>query len=305
MEIKSSSNNSSEKKNNKFNKSGNKSRLFFKFKIMDDNPKLSNYMGKYYLINLNPLLKKNFSVKKNKINIKNLPPINLKQSNNFSQTISLSKSNKFFDNKEYKFCEDSESRIIPKNYVSLSTKKNNNINTDKFANKNFISLTESNEYNKNNKKYTYEEIMKRINERYFVRKSTMKYLAELFYGPQELHDLKMINLKKIKGKNEKEIFNYKNKYQILDKNNVKDSNKIMNNKIINSFYDKNKEKSFDHYKLNYEDMLYLKFKKNKNLLINAVDNLMKTKKNNQKYFENLRKTCDFKYENLDIIKYLD
>ena len=307
MEIKSPSNNSSEKKNNKMNKSDKKSKLCYKFKIMDNNPKLSNYIGKYYLINLNPSLKKNFSVQKNKINLKNLPQINLKKSNNFSNSISISKSNKFFDNKKYKFSEDSESKIVPKIYVSLSTKKYNNISNDKYTHKNLVALTESNEDSNLNKKYSNEEIMKKINERYFVRKSTMKYLSDLFYGEKDLHDLRMINLKKIKDKNQNEIFNYKNKrlqdtYNIFKYN--RDSNKkTRNNYKINSFYDKSKEKPNELYKLNYDDIRDLKIKKNKYLVDNAVNRLMKTRKKSDLYFENFRKTCDFKYEDLDFMKY--
>lgn len=59
---------STQSKENKIDKNDEtKSKLLYKFKILNDSPKSNKYMGKCYLVNINSSLKKIFQLIKIKI----------------------------------------------------------------------------------------------------------------------------------------------------------------------------------------------------------------------------------------------
>ena len=131
------------------------------------------------------------------------------------------------------------------------------------------------------------------------------YLTSLFYGNPEMHDLKVVNLSKIKGEKQ----NYNN---YMERNNLKLNNTSKNNsyfgkrtinKRFNYFNEKAFENSIDDYKvkkLNLDEKIKsfhnLKMKKCKMLVNSALKDIIKTKKDNLACIENFRKDCDFKYE---------
>ena len=96
-----------------FNKNKNRNKILYKFKILNNNPKLHNHINKYYLINLNISNKKFFSLPKNRLNKYNptkLPLITLNDNINQNfKTITLSNSKKILENQKYKFSENNES----------------------------------------------------------------------------------------------------------------------------------------------------------------------------------------------------
>ena len=294
MEINLLSNRSKENKIDKNDES--KSKLLYKFKISDRSRKSNKYMGQYYLVNINSSLKKNFSVDKNK---NKLPPIMIKESNNkLFNSITFS-DKKLKDSTNYKLNSDRDKKFPMKNFISHSTKKFRNTGKNIFNYKSAVALTEG---NSNGRKALYEEVIRKINERYFIKKSTVQYLTSLFFGSSEAHDLKYIHLSKIKGKREKEkeIYNYKNlqmgKAINLLKNNLSGQKK-------SDIYDNNNEKSSDFYKLNKsnanEKLKYFrdtKLRKAKNRINHAYKDLLKNKQKNLLFFNNIRKTCDYKYD---------
>lgn len=294
MEINLLSNRSKENKIDKNDET--KSKLLYKFKILDDSPKSNKYMGQYYLVNINSSLKKNFSVDKNK---NKLPPIMVKESNNkLFNSITFS-DKKLKDCTNYKLNSDRDKKFPMKNFISHSTKKFRNTGKHIFNYKSSVALTEG---NSNGRKALYEEVIRKINERYFIKKSTVQYLTSLFFGSSEAHDLKYIHLSKIKGKREKgkEIYNYKylqmGKANNLLKNNLSGQKK-------SDIYDNSNEKSSDSYKLNKsnvnEKLKYFrdtKLRKAKNRVNHAYKDLLKNKQKNLLFFNNIRKTCDYKYD---------
>lgn len=281
-----------------------KNKILYKFNIMDNNPKSQNHNGKCYLINLNFLTKNNFSLPKQKVKKKDdkLPLITLNENKTNFNTLSFSKSNQELDNKKYKLTEKNESKTIPINFNINQNKKYKN----KKNYKRTISLTEPYEHlNYENKKYN--DIINKINERYFVKNSTLKYLNKLFFGNNGRNDLKVVNLCKIKEKDKKQNeINY-NKNDNLKINSIYEYKSYLNKKPIykkfNSFNEKMNDNTNEFNKINKSNLdekiksfQLLKIKKCKNLVDSALKDLMKTREKNLIFIENFRKSCDFKYE---------
>ena len=303
MEISSLSSKSKENKIDKNNET--KSKLVYKFKILKDSPKSNKYMGKCYLVNINSSLKKNFSVDKNK---NKLPPIMIKESNNnLFNSITLS-DKKLKDSTQYKFNSDRDKKFYMNSFISQSTKRFRNTGKNIFNNQNPVALTEANAKSRN---ALYEEVIKKINERYFIKKSTVQYLTSLFFGSLDKHDLKSVHLSRIKGKKEKEreIYNYK--YQQMEKSNNLFKNNLSEQKK-SDIYDNNNEKSSDSYKFNKsnvnEKLKYFhdaKLRKAKNRVNHAFKDLMKNRQKNLLFFNNIRKSCDYKFDDLGFLNYCD
>ena len=278
-----------------------KNKILYKFKILDNNPKLYNHINRCYLINLNISNKKFFSLQKNKLkkyNPTKLPLITLNDySNQNFKTITLSNSKKILDNQIYKYSENNESNTIPINYDKPYKNKINFKST--------ISLTETSSNKNNNNMKKYNEIIDKINQRYFAKNSTMKFLSNIF-NDKENHDLKMINLSKIKNKKPKEIDNNEKNNIKINKVNKNSSyfDKMPMRKKLNSFNEKSCDNAIiDMHKINrsiLEERLkkfkYLKLKKSKMMVDNAIKDLLKEKEKNLVYIENFRKSCDFKFE---------
>ena len=310
MEIHTPSNNKFKKSLNKINNTEEKEKLVYKFKIFDNNPKLHNYAGKYYLINLNNI-NKQISLQKNGLKLKNLPPIKIKDEIKFTNTLEYSKERNILDNEKYNNTEDNRSKTVSKIFISLSPKKCRNQNNNTIGHKSISTLTESFNFNFEKKKQYYENIIKKINDRYFVKKSTMKYLSTLFYDPYEARDIKYVNLSRIKDKKKIEINNYNDK-QKRNKNNLFRINRNLHRKkininVINSVDEKYKDNYNDPYKLNksnlVEKLKNLKIKKSKELVNNAINDVLTTRRCNQLYFDKIRKDCDYNYNEIGISKY--
>ena len=292
---------------NQKNKIQNK--ILYKFPIKDNHSNHHNYIGKCYIVNIDFSSKKNLSLPKNKSKQEKLPIINLKGIKPNLKTMTLSKTRRIPDNQKYILSENNESKTIEINYNSIPnlskiTKKKNNYKSHKSE----TSLTETSLNLKNEtSRNKYNDILERINQRYFIKKSTIKYLTNLFFGDDGIHDLKYVNLSKIKDKKQmQKDFNYNLNKRIKYNNNISRYNsyfrkKPLNNKF-NSFNEKNDEniKDYKFTKSNiYEKVKKfqdLKIKQSKILVDNALKDLIKTKEKNLIYIENFRKSCDFKFE---------
>ena len=139
----------------------------------------------------------------------------------------------------------------------------------------------------------------------------MKYLSTLFYDPYEARDIKYINLSRIKDKKKIEINNYNDK-QKRNKNNLFRINRNLHRKkiirnVINSVDEKYKDNYNDPYKLNkfnlLEKLKNLKIKKSKELVNNAINDVLTTRRCNQLYFDKIRKDCDYNYNEIGFSKY--
>ena len=293
------------------NKSEVKNKILYKFKIIDDNRKKQKSIGKCYLINLEFMINNNYSLPKKNNKLKNLPPIKLKENNfNIITSSNLSKIGKKEDTlSSIKKNEINKSKTINLDFNYINSSINNNNERYK-NNKNYykssISLTDSygnlkkENWNRNN---DYNNFIEKINSRYFAKFSTINYLTNLFFGDSLSHDLKYVNLSKIKGKKRKE--NYTNEINNLkmnnfDKYNLYFNKKPFNKKLIN---EKNNENPYEVFRINKSNLdekikkfKKMKLKKCKDLVDNAIQELKTTKENNLIYIENFRKSCDFKYE---------
>ena len=283
-----------------------KNKILYKFNIMDNNPKSQNHNGKCYLININFFTKNTFSLPKKKIKNKDdkLPLITLRENKTNFNTLSCSKSRKELDNQKHKFTEKNESKTIP---ISFNINHNKTYNKKKNNNKSTISLTEPFDHlSHENKKYN--DIINKINERYFVKHSTIKYLNKLFFGNNRRNDLKVVNLCKIKEKDkEQNAINY-NKNNNLKVNSIYEHKSYLNKKPLykkfNSFNERMNDNTNEANKISKSSDLdkkiksfqQLKIKKCKNLVDSALKDLMKARKKNSMFIENFRKSCDFKYE---------
>jgi hypothetical protein len=263
-------------------------------------------MGKCYLVNINSPLKKTFSVDKNKNNLSKLPPIMIKENNNkLLSSITLSEGRKLKDSNHYTLNSDRGKKFPIKNLMSYSSKRFNSTDKNNFNHKSSVTLTEE---SINDRKAAYEEILRKINEKYFLKKSTVQYLTSLFFGPYETRDIKYVNLSKIKCKPEAE-HNYR--YNKIEKtNNLFKINLV--NKKKSDIYDNNNEKQSDFYKLNKsyvdERLKYFRdsrIKKVKNHVNHAINDLMRNRKKNLLFFDSMRKSCDYKYDDLGFVNYCD
>ena len=287
------------------NKKKTQNKILYKFHIRNNKSCHHNFMGKCYLVNIDFLNGKNLTLAKNKTKLEKLPIINIKDNKpSLNTNIILSKIRKTLPNKIESFYEKNEFKTIPINLKIIHDqtkayqKKNNYKST--------ISLTESSGSSRiNNNHNKYDDIIEKINQRYFMKKSSIKYLTKLFFGNNEIHDLKVVNLSKIKDKKQNEINdNLKNKikYNNKSKYNSYFRRKLFN-KRINSF-NENKDENMNYiYTLNksnankiLKNYQNLKIKESKILVDNALKDLLKEKEKNLIYIENFRKSCDFKYE---------
>ena len=298
----------SRSKENKIDKNiQTKTKFLYKFKILNDSPQSNKFMGKCYLVNINSPLKKTFSVEKNKKNLSKLPPIMIKESTNkLLNSITLSEGRKFKDSTHYNLNSDRENRFPIKDFISYSRKRFRKTDKNIFNHKSSVTLTED---NINERKAAYEEILRKINEKYFLKKSTVQYLTSLFFGPYETRDLKYVNLSKIKGKPEREIENYR--YNKLEKTNNLFKYNLVDQKK-SDIYDNYKEKPSGLYKLNksYVDeklkfMRDSRIRKVKNRVSHAINDLMRNRKNTLLFFDNMKKSCDYKYDDLGFVNYCD
>ena len=291
--------------NNKNNFNNTKSKILYKFNIMDNNTMQHNYMGKCYLINFNNIKKKYLSLPKNNSKPEKLPLINLREYNPCLKTVTFRKNKDSFDYYKYKFTNNNQLKTIP-TYSNFNKKNKSNIsNISNNKYKSSVTLSESfnNIKNKTKNLEYYNNIINKINQKYFVKHSTIDYLNNLFFGNSENHDLKVIKLSKIKD-NKK---SYKKNLQIELNKNISKNNQIFDNKFrrkkINSYKDINSEKPFDRYKPNKSNLDELlknfqnmKIKKCKILVDDVLKDLKKAKEKNLIYIENFKKSCDFQYE---------
>ena len=308
---------SSHKNENENNKNSQKNKILYKFQILNTSPKKEKLLNKCYLINLDFITKNNMSVK-DKIRKTNpnksqdtksskLPLIKFKQKSIPLNTLTSS-TKKISD-------DTSINRIInngPKTIqVDLISSFMNPLDPAKTAknNKSGESLNDSNEQlitDLNNNRKRINDIIEKINQRYFIRKSTVKYLTNLFFDGNR--DLKYVNLSKIKGRRQPECYFYKNKNTItkneIYRNNYNLYNKKMTQKkVYNTFKGKTIDRSqesnkviISHLNKKLKSFHDLRIKQCKQLVDNTLNDLNKKKQKNLIFIENFKKSCDFKFD---------
>ena len=186
---------------NKENKNENKKDIqaLNKLKIINNNNK-----GKCFLVNLKFVSSNNISLPKAKTTIKNknikksdiFPVINFNQNNlhlNTINSVSLSKNKKIAKLKKNNTENNKYKTINLEFNLHLKTNNNNNSITNYKNKTNYInhnSLQESS-YFMNTKKRI-NEILEKINKRYFAKLTTINHLNDLFYGNRDNQDIKYI-----------------------------------------------------------------------------------------------------------------
>ena len=286
------------------NSPDNKNKILYKFKIMSKNPKYHNQIGKCYLININFTTKGNLSQTKIRKKHEKLPLIKIRDNPSNLNTFTATKTREPINKEKFKLTINNEYKTIPLTFEPNNSQKRYNYKNQRNKNSS-TSLTESSAYSKkvNEKKTKYMDIMNKINERYFVKNSTMKFLTSLFFGSNDMHDLKYVNLSRIKDKKPQDI-NINNKryssFNNTSKYNYK-LNKRFQHKKRDSLNEKINENDFlkinrSNIKEKIKKFKNLKLKKCKELVDGALKDLIKTKEKNLIYIENFRKSCDFKFE---------
>lgn len=266
----------------------NKSKILYKFKISDSTPNKKEFMGQCFLLDLNSGPEKYISPSKSIKQLDKLPSIFLQEKNKLIDSLTLQKSK------------------------SLNRRINLRLETNKIKKKPTLNqLNEISIYprlNQNSGSYTLptepknkdasDSFLNRINRLYYPKLSTIRFLTNLF-DDSEKAELKMINLKRIKGKNNKQLLFKKaaiNKYNM----NSYEKNK---NKNIKSFEGKLMFKSNNEMKLKIlklekqlQNFHKLKINNCKNKVNETLNDLKKLKDKNLVFIEKFKKECDFKFD---------
>lgn len=284
----------------------NKPRILYKFNIMNSIPIQNNYMGRCYLIKYHSLTNKDLSSPKTIKKPEKLPLIKIKEDRPRLKTITFTNSRKIFND------------IKDKNAITDNNNESKTIPIRSYYNNKTLTFSNSNRYYKNNtlthsfknintikNKDYYNQIINKINERYFAKKSTFKYLNDLFYGSGENHNLKFVNLSRIKeeekGRKDDIQINIRNlKQQLKTIHKYNDKNKYYKSKkLTEGIYENPVDKyrinkmSLDEQLKNYKN---LRIKRCKILVNDVLKEIRQTKEKNNIYIENFRKSCDFKFD---------
>jgi len=266
--------------------SGNKSKVLYKFKISDDIPKKKLFMGQCFLIDLNFESIKNSSKSKRLPKLNKLPSILLGDKSKITDSLILQRSKSLNKSLDYKLNPFKSSKKKPKPLNSFDIYSS--LNSDK--NLHTIQTEPKNNLGE-------DAFLKRINERYYPKFDKIKNFIRLF-EENDKNDLKMIDLKKIKGNNKRKYLlkkdkdnNYNFLYFRKNKNKQINTEVKLNNKA-NIAYKLTKDALDKQLKNFYK----LKIKNCKNKVNETLNDLMKLKNKNSIFIENFKKSCNFKFD---------
>ena len=273
----------------------NKSKIIYKFKISDSTPNKKLFMGQCFLLDLDSVPEKKVSQSKSINKLVKLPSIFNKEENKQKILNNLPLQRSKSQNKRHDFRLNSI-----KAYRKPSPQEINTVDIYPPLNFKYNSQTIQTEP-KNN---VQDPFLNRINRLYYPKMSTLRYLTNLFED-NEKNDLRLIDLKKIKGNNKKKLLYKKesdNKLIYMDLyNKYKD-------KKVNIFEEKINEKANNADKLKIlklkKQLKYfhrLKIKNCKDRVKETLDDLNKLKSKNMVFFERFKKECDFKFDDDDLI----
>lgn len=273
----------------------NKSKIIYKFKISDSTPNKKLFMGQCFLLDLDSVPEKKVSQSKSINKLVKLPSIFNKEENKQKILNNLPLQRSKSQNKRHDFRLNSI-----KAYRKPSPQEINTVDIYPPLNFKYNSQTIQTEP-KNN---VQDPFLNRINRLYYPKMSTLRYLTNLFED-NEKNDLRLIDLKKIKGNKKKKLLYKKesdNKLIYMDLyNKYKD-------KKVNIFEEKINEKVNNADKLKIlklkKQLKYfhrLKIKNCKDRVKETLDDLNKLKSKNMVFFERFKKECDFKFDDDDLI----
>ena len=273
----------------------NKSKIIYKFKISDSTPNKKLFMGQCFLLDLDSVPEKKVSQSKSINKLVKLPSIINNEENKQKILNNLPLQRSKSQNKRNDFRLNSI-----KAYKKPSPQEINTVDIYPPLNFKYNSQTLQTEP-KNN---VQDPFLNRINRLYYPKMSTLRYLTNLFED-NEKNDLRLIDLKKIKGNKKKKLLYKKesdNKLIYMDLyNKYKD-------KKVNIFEEKINEKANNADKLKIlklkKQLKYfhrLKIKNCKDRVKETLDDLNKLKSKNMVFFERFKKECDFKFDDDDLI----
>ena len=273
----------------------NKSKIIYKFKISDSTPNKKLFMGQCFLLDLDSVPEKKVSQSKSINKLVKLPSIFNNEENKQKILNNLPLQRSKSQNKRQDFRLNSI-----KAYKKPSPQEINTVDIYPPLNFKYNSQTIQTEP-KNN---VQDPFLNRINRLYYPKMSTLRYLTNLFED-NEKNDLRLIDLKKIKGNKKKKLLYKKesdNKLIYMDLyNKYKD-------KKVNIFEEKINEKANNADKLKIlklkKQLKYfhrLKIKNCKDRVKETLDDLNKLKSKNMVFFERFKKECDFTFDDDDLI----
>ena len=265
----------------------NKSKILYKFKISDSTSNKKMFIGQCFLIDLNSKPNKIISQSKSIKNLDKLPSILLKENGKLSDNLSLQRSKS--QDKRQNFRLDS---------IRINKKPSQLNEIDIYPPLNYKQNSSTLQTEPKNNDAA-DEFLKRINRLYYPKHSTIRFLTYLF-DDNEKNDLKMIDLKKIKGKNQKnllfkkEVSKKNNNVNLYGKNKIRKMNifnGILNNKCNEAY--KSKILKLNQQLKNFHK---LKVKSCKNKINETLNDLKKLKMKNSVFIEKFKKECDFKFD---------
>ena len=266
--------------------SGSKSKVLYKFKISDDISKKKLFMGQCFLIDLDFGSINNSSKTKSIPKLNKLPSILLDDKSKISDSLTLQRSQSQNKSLDFKLNPFKSSKKKPKPLNSFDIYSS--LNSDK----NLYTIQPD---TKNS--FANDAFLKRINDRYYPKFNKIKYFTRLF-EVNDKNDLKMIDLKKIKGNNKRKYLlkkdkenNYNFLYFRKNKNKQINTEGKLNDKA-NSAYKLTKEALEKQLKNFYK----LRINNCKNKVNETLNDLMKLKSKNSVFIENFKKSCDFKFD---------
>ena len=173
----------------------NKSKIIYKFKISDSTPNKKLFMGQCFLLDLDSVPEKKVSQSKSINKLVKLPSIFNNEENKQKILNNLPLQRSKSQNKRHDFRLNSI-----KAYRKPSPQEINTVDIYPPLNFKYNSQTIQTEP-KNN---VQDPFLNRINRLYYPKMSTLRYLTNLFED-NEKNDLRLIDLKKIKGNKKKKL----------------------------------------------------------------------------------------------------
>ena len=286
MEIKTDINNSSDSLKKK---NGNKSKILYKFKISGSTPHHKKYIGQYFLVDFNSANNKIISQSKSNKKIVNLPTIVNKDKTQFMDNLSLLRSKSQNKRKDFRLNSIKINKDISRKRLST---------VDIYPPLDHIEESDTLKTESKNNNLP-DSFLNRINNLYYPKMSRIRYLANLF-DDNEKNDLKMIDLKRIKGKQKKivsekkestiryDYMNLYNKYKDKYRNTLEEKKSYKINK--------GSKLKMEHLEKQLKLFHKLKVKNCQNKVKETLDDLNKLRNKNSIFFEKFKGECDFKFD---------
>lgn len=278
-------------------------KILYKFQIVEEKNVPHTHMGKCYFISLKSLAKQEEEKLKSKSSQKKLPMLTspkVRRNSRIIDFVEFLPKSKIYDRLNSDDLELSDKKLIDYSNKGIF---NNKI----YGTNGVVLQTASPEFIiKTNHKNNYDEIVDKINRKYFIKRSTVRYLTKLFFDHKDHHGLKVVGVGKIKGKDEKNLadrHHKKNKLNIY-RNYIQTGNRLFTHRECHK--NKSEDKNYKMIPTNRSNLAKLlrsykedRINRSKKLVDDVLKDLYKIKEKNVKFFKEFKKLCDKEFDDFN------